>query len=282
MERRRERGSHGIATLIRAAMRAPYLERDEEHELAVRWKDKRGPGGASPHHRGAYAPRHRDGRQVPQFRPADGRPRSRKAMSACWRPPPASSRSATCASRPMRPGGSAPRSRTTSCATGRSCAAARLRRRRRCSSTCAGCAPGWRRAPRAAERSTSTREIAERARRVGSRRRADGFAPVRPRHVAQRAAGRRQRLVGRTGGFPGRRTARCPTRWSRTRSTASAAPRWLQQALAVLNERELRSSRTAPARGRRHAGSARRASSASPRSACARSRAARSRSSNRP
>ena len=26
--------------LIRAAMKAPYLERDEEHELAVRWKDK--------------------------------------------------------------------------------------------------------------------------------------------------------------------------------------------------------------------------------------------------
>lgn len=28
-------------TLIRAAMKAPYLERDEEHELAVRWKDAR-------------------------------------------------------------------------------------------------------------------------------------------------------------------------------------------------------------------------------------------------
>ncbi len=27
--------------LIRAAMRAPYLERDEEHELAVRWKEAR-------------------------------------------------------------------------------------------------------------------------------------------------------------------------------------------------------------------------------------------------
>ncbi|MCV0394586.1 MAG: RNA polymerase factor sigma-32 [Rhizobiaceae bacterium] len=27
--------------MIRAAMRAPYLQRDEEHELAVRWKDKR-------------------------------------------------------------------------------------------------------------------------------------------------------------------------------------------------------------------------------------------------
>ena len=26
--------------LIRAAMRAPYLERDEEHDLAVRWRDK--------------------------------------------------------------------------------------------------------------------------------------------------------------------------------------------------------------------------------------------------
>lgn len=28
-------------TLIRVAMRAPYLQRDEEHALAVRWKDKR-------------------------------------------------------------------------------------------------------------------------------------------------------------------------------------------------------------------------------------------------
>src|SRR5690606_21898455 len=28
-------------TLIRAAMKAPYLERDEEHDLAVRWKDAR-------------------------------------------------------------------------------------------------------------------------------------------------------------------------------------------------------------------------------------------------
>ena len=28
-------------TLVRAAMRAPYLERDEEHDLAVRWKEKR-------------------------------------------------------------------------------------------------------------------------------------------------------------------------------------------------------------------------------------------------
>ncbi|PZO77737.1 MAG: RNA polymerase factor sigma-32 [Mesorhizobium amorphae] len=28
-------------TLIQAAMRAPYLERDEEHELAVRWKEQR-------------------------------------------------------------------------------------------------------------------------------------------------------------------------------------------------------------------------------------------------
>ncbi len=27
--------------LIRSAMKAPYLERDEEHELAVRWKEKR-------------------------------------------------------------------------------------------------------------------------------------------------------------------------------------------------------------------------------------------------
>ena len=28
-------------TLVRAAMRAPYLERDEEHDLAVRWKENR-------------------------------------------------------------------------------------------------------------------------------------------------------------------------------------------------------------------------------------------------
>src|SRR5690606_25301113 len=27
-------------TLARAAMRAPYLERDEEHDLAVRWKEE--------------------------------------------------------------------------------------------------------------------------------------------------------------------------------------------------------------------------------------------------
>jgi RNA polymerase sigma-32 factor len=27
--------------MVRAAMRAPYLERDEEHDLAVRWKDER-------------------------------------------------------------------------------------------------------------------------------------------------------------------------------------------------------------------------------------------------
>ena len=27
--------------MVRAAMRAPYLERDEEHELALRWKDGR-------------------------------------------------------------------------------------------------------------------------------------------------------------------------------------------------------------------------------------------------
>ena len=27
-------------TLVKAAMRAPYLERDEEHDLAVRWKEK--------------------------------------------------------------------------------------------------------------------------------------------------------------------------------------------------------------------------------------------------
>ena len=27
--------------LVRAAMQAPYLERNEEHELAVRWKEKR-------------------------------------------------------------------------------------------------------------------------------------------------------------------------------------------------------------------------------------------------
>ena len=29
---------------VRAAMRAPYLERDEEHDLAVRWKDERDQG----------------------------------------------------------------------------------------------------------------------------------------------------------------------------------------------------------------------------------------------
>ena len=28
-------------TLIRAAMSAPYLQREEEYELAVRWKEKR-------------------------------------------------------------------------------------------------------------------------------------------------------------------------------------------------------------------------------------------------
>lgn len=28
-------------TLIRVAMRAPYLQRDQEHELALRWKEKR-------------------------------------------------------------------------------------------------------------------------------------------------------------------------------------------------------------------------------------------------
>ena len=52
-----------------------------------------------------------------------------------------------------------------------------------------------------------------------------------------------------------------------------------EQALGVLNERELQDHRRAPPAGRRRdAGSARRASSASPRSACARSRPARWRS----
>src|SRR5690606_35581332 len=31
----------GKRNMIRAAMRAPYLERDEEHQLAIRWKEDR-------------------------------------------------------------------------------------------------------------------------------------------------------------------------------------------------------------------------------------------------
>ncbi|OXT02550.1 RNA polymerase factor sigma-32 [Notoacmeibacter marinus] len=34
------RNDSGRSSMIRAAMKAPYLERQEEHELAVRWKDQ--------------------------------------------------------------------------------------------------------------------------------------------------------------------------------------------------------------------------------------------------
>ena len=43
MPRARERGvTHDTArrTMVRAAMRAPYLERDEEHMLARRWRER--------------------------------------------------------------------------------------------------------------------------------------------------------------------------------------------------------------------------------------------------
>ena len=59
---------------VRAAMRAPYLERDEEHDLAVRWQDDQGPGGPPSADRRAHAAGHRHRRALPQFRPADGRP----------------------------------------------------------------------------------------------------------------------------------------------------------------------------------------------------------------
>ena len=37
--------------MVRAAMKAPYLERDEEHRLAVRWKEDNDQNALALHHR---------------------------------------------------------------------------------------------------------------------------------------------------------------------------------------------------------------------------------------
>ena len=57
--------------MVRAAMAAPYLERDEEHDLAVRWKDQKDQDCAAPDHHGAYATGDFHGDEVPQLRSAN-------------------------------------------------------------------------------------------------------------------------------------------------------------------------------------------------------------------
>ncbi len=47
--------------MIKIAMAAPYLDREEEHDLAVRWKDARGSRRPQQDCNGAYATGHLDG-----------------------------------------------------------------------------------------------------------------------------------------------------------------------------------------------------------------------------
>ena len=211
--------------MVREAMRAPYLEREEEHALAFRWKDERDQEAlhrltASAHMRLVIA----IAAQVPAFRPVHGRPRSRKVTSGSWRPRPASSRNGTSASRPMRRGGYGLRCRITSCATGRSCAAARHRRQKALFFNLRRLRA---KLNRGAARRTSNSCSRTSRRRIGvsqQGRRPDGFAPVRPRSVAERAgvgSGRSQRR--QAGLHPVRGAAPGRDRRKRDRSASAAA-----------------------------------------------------------
>ena len=194
---------HG-RSLIRAAMSAPYLERDEEHDLAVRWKQNRDQEAlhriTTAHMRLVISM----AGEVPAFRPADGRPdpgrpcrpaRGRRALRAgargalfdlCDVVDPGLDPG-------LHPAQLVDRARRhqfgAEGAVLQSPAAAR---------------PPGARAGTALQRLDLPGDLG-RARRLGRRRRDDGFAPFGARHLAQRAAGRRRQRLVRPHGFPGLR-----------------------------------------------------------------------------
>jgi len=133
--------------MIKIAMAAPYLAREEEHNLAIRWKDHEDRGArnqiAMAHMRLVIS-------MAGKFRNF-GLPMSDLVqegyvglLEAAARFEPARDvRFSTYASWWIRAS-----IQDYICATGRSCAVARVRLRRRCSSICAVCAPSLPRATR--------------------------------------------------------------------------------------------------------------------------------------
>ena len=73
-----------------------------------------------------------------------------------------------------------------------------------------------------------------------SRRRAHGFAPLRPGHVAERADPRGRKRTPPTARTFSSTTCRCPTRSVGDAIDTERRLTWLRSALNVLNERELR------------------------------------------
>ena len=132
---------------VRAAMKAPYLARDEERKLAVRWREAHDQQAlhklTSAHMRLviAMAARFRHFGLSMSDLIQEGHV---GLLEAAARFEPAREvRFSTYATWWIRPP-----SRIMSCATGRSCVAARRRHRRRCSSTSGGCARASPGAPR--------------------------------------------------------------------------------------------------------------------------------------
>lgn len=226
-----------------AAMQAPYLERDEEHDLAVRWREARDQAAL---HRLTQAHMRLVIAIAARFRNF-GLPMGDLVqeghvglLEAAARFEPAREvRFSTYATWVE----SGPRSRTTSSATGRSCAAAPLRRRRRCSSISAGSAPASR------KRSQQPRQLiyAEIATAIGvsksdvevmdTRLSGPDMSLDAPLHESEGGASDRQDFLVDGGSLPD----------ETVRETIDGERRltWLRSALNVLNERELRSSRNA-------------------------------------
>ena len=209
-------------SLMRAALSAPYLERDEEHDLAVRWKEHRDQEAL---HRITTAHMRLVISMAGKFRHF-GLPMGDLIQeghvglleAAARFEPDREVRFSTYATWWIRASIQDYILRNWSIVRGGTSSAQKalffnLRRLR------ARLAQGTEMLSSA---SIYQRDL-DRARRLGRRRRDDGFAAFGARHLAQRAAGRRRRLV-RPHGFPGFRRSAAGRGRRAKRSTSSAAP----------------------------------------------------------
>ena len=208
---------------VRAAMDAPFLEREEERALAVRWKEERRRGRAPPPHRGAYAARHRACGAVPALRAAHGRSRP----GGPCRPPRGG--------RPVRAGARGALLHLCDLVDPRldpGLHPAQLvdrPRRHEFGPEGAVLQPAPPAGPpharrRGADRRRGPRQDRRGDRRLPRRRGADGRPPVGSRYLPQRADARRgARQFGRAGGVPGRQLSAAGREGQRRHRYASGA-----------------------------------------------------------